>query len=65
MYWRQALISGDRVPFLLGAGGAGELTNLNMNADADIANHGEAKVGLPECVDEIQCDKFPWAARYM
>ncbi len=65
MFWRQALLSGDRVPFLMGAGSVGALMYYNQNADADFGNYGEAIVGLPICTDELQCDKFPWAARYI
>jgi hypothetical protein len=65
IFFRQALLSGDRVPFLMGAGAVGQLTDFNVNMDADVGNYGEGMTGLPECVTEAQCDKFPWAARYM
>lgn len=65
MFCRQALFSGDRVPFLMGAGSFGPLMDYNLNADVDFGNFGPASDGLPICTDELQCDKFPWAARYM
>ncbi len=65
MFWRQAIISGDRVPFLLGAGSPGTLMYYYENADVDIGNYGEGLAGIPECSDEVQCEKIPWAARYM
>jgi hypothetical protein len=65
IFFRQALLSGDRVPFLLGAGAVAQLTDLNVKMDADISNYGGGSSGLPECVTEVQCDKLPWATRYM
>ena len=65
MYWLQALISGERVPFLMGAGSHGPLLYYNQNADADIGNYGEGTAGVPTCTDEAQCDKFAYAARYL
>ena len=63
LFWRQALLSGTRVPFLMGA--ASVLLYYNTNADADFGMFGDATAGLPVCTDELQCDTFPWAARYM
>jgi hypothetical protein len=65
LYWRQALLSGDRVPFLLGGGDVHGLVGFNLNTDADISNYGDGSTGLPECVTEEQCEKLPWATRYM
>ena len=65
MFWRQALISGDRVPFLVGSGYYDPLLYYNEHADADVGNFGEAMGGLPVCTDELQCDTFPWAVRYI
>jgi hypothetical protein len=65
LFWRQAILSGDRVPFLMGAGSVGHLLYFNQNVDADFGNYGDAIVGLPTCIDEIHCDKFPWATRYI
>lgn len=66
IFYRQGLISGNRVPYLLDGGGSKEvLSYYNANANADVGTIGSGMIGIPECVDEIQCEKLAYATRYM
>jgi len=65
-FYRQGLISGNRVPYILDGGGSKNIISFyHLNANADVGAIGSGMVGIPECVDEIQCEKFPYATRYM
>jgi len=66
IFYRQGLISGKRVPYILDGGGSqGVISFYNVNANADVGAIGSGMVGISECVDEMQCEKLPYATRYM
>jgi hypothetical protein len=64
LYFRQAIVSGDRVPFIVG-NGVGQLQYYTTMADADVSWYGDGLGYVTECIDEVQCETVPWAARYL
>lgn len=64
LFVRQALISGNRVPFLLG-GVPGILKIADESFDADVGQFGEALDGVPTCMDEKDAEKHAYAARFI
>jgi hypothetical protein len=65
LYFRQAIVSGDRVPFLVGYGAVDTLIYYHNNADADVGHFGDGSKYIAECTDEVQCETVPWAAQYL
>ncbi len=59
-FMKQALISGNRAPYLMGSGY--DLRNFNRVASADIGESGAGWDG-PVTVSEEQALELPWAAR--
>lgn len=59
-FMKQALISGNRAPFMIGSGY--EMREFNRVASADIGEHGEGWNG-PVTESEKQALTIPWAAR--
>jgi hypothetical protein len=64
IFYRQALLGGNRVPVLWG--GPFELLKmLHEEADVDVGQWGLATDGLIEVESAEQANDVPWAARYM
>lgn len=59
---KQALISGNRAPFIIGVGN--EMRPLEKVAGANIGEHGSGWNG-PLTQSEQQAAEVPWAARYL
>lgn len=62
LVFRQALLSGNRVPFVLG-GPLGRLQLLHEQVGADVGQYGQALEGLPVCTSQKQSKTVPYAAR--
>jgi hypothetical protein len=66
LFFRQVLLSGNRVPFLMCSGcNNGVLKMLHEEGNADVSAVGYGTDGIPEVEDAIQALTIPWAARYM
>jgi len=63
-FHRQAILSGNRVPFLWG-GAISELSNLHRSTGADIGIPDWSMEGVPVTRDESQAKELPWAVRYL
>jgi len=64
IFYRQALLAGNRVPVLWG--GPFELLRmLHEEADVDVGDWGTAMDGMPKVESLEQAKDLPWAARYM
>ena len=59
-FMKQALISGNRAPFMIGSGY--DMRGLARVAGAHIGEHGSGWDG-PVTVSEEQAKEVPWAAR--
>jgi len=64
VFYRQALLAGNRVPVLWG--GPFELLKmLHEEADVDVGDWGTAMDGIPEVESVEQANDLPWAARFL
>jgi len=64
IFYRQALLAGNRVPVLWG-GPFNLLKMLHEEADVDVGEWGTAMDGIPEVESVEQAKDLPWAARYL
>mmetsp|Transcript_27767 Transcript_27767/g.65251 ORF Transcript_27767/g.65251 Transcript_27767/m.65251 type:complete len:895 (-) Transcript_27767:3416-6100(-) len=64
IFYRQALLAGNRVPVLWG-GPFKLLQMLHEEADVDVGDWGTAMDGIMEVEDLEQAKTIPWAARYL
>ena len=64
LFLRQGLITGGKVPFLLG--GKPQLLDLfSKSSDADVALSGTSMSGIRDTETEEQVETLPWATRYI
>lgn len=64
LFYRQALLSGKRVPVIWG-GDFHLLQNLHNNADADVGEFGVGSDGIILSESEDQVKQLPYAVQYM
>jgi hypothetical protein len=65
LFFRQGLLGGERVPFIMGFGALDTLGSLYNNADADVGLFGGATEGAPLTTGAEQALEVPYAARYL
>lgn len=65
LFFRQALISGNRVPVLWASSPFDLLKMLHENVDADVGEWGNGFIGIDPVRDENQALEIPWAARFI
>lgn len=63
-FHRQAILSGNRVPFLWG-GVLSELSNLHISTGADVGIPDWSTEGVPVTKNDAHALELPWAARYL
>jgi hypothetical protein len=65
LFMRQALIAGNRVPIIWGAGNWDLLKLFHETVDADVGEFGNGFAGIEAVRDEAHALEIPWAARFI